>query len=110
MDDKKVDAVSSWPVPTIIKGLQQFLGFDNIYRRFNWNFSSVAAPLTSLRKGEPLRLVWGPAADEALRLLKGHCTSALALKHPDPTISFVVEVDASEVGVWVVLSQQQGNP
>ena len=104
--DKKVDAVRSWPVPTTIKGLQRFLGFVNFYRHFIRNFSFVATPLTSLLKGGPHRLVWGPAADEAFRLLKGRFISAPLLKHPDPTISFVVEVDASEVGVGTVLSQR----
>ena len=109
MDDKKVDAVRSWPVPTTIKGLQQFLGFANFFHRFIRNFSSVIDPLTSLLKGGPRGLVWSPAADGAFRLLKGHFTSATLLKHPDPTIFFVVKVDASELGVGAVLSQRQGN-
>ena len=54
--------------------------------------------------------MWGPSANEAFRLLKGRFTSAPVLKHPDPTISFVGEVDASEVGAGEVLSQRQGNP
>lgn len=54
--------------------------------------------------------MWSPAADEAFCLLKGRFTSAPLLKHPDPTISFVV-VDASELGILgVVLSQRDGNP
>jgi hypothetical protein len=33
MDERKVDAVRSWPVPTTIKGLQHFWRFVNFYRR-----------------------------------------------------------------------------
>jgi hypothetical protein len=97
MEDKKMDAVRSWPVPTTIKGLQCFLGFVNIYHRFIRNFSGSC------------RLVWSPAADEAFCLLRGYLTFAPLLKHPDPTLPFVVEVDSSEVGLGAVLSQRQGN-
>ncbi|XP_031679718.1 uncharacterized protein LOC116374078 [Oncorhynchus kisutch] len=89
-EDKKVDAVRSWPVPTKTKGLQWFLGFANFYHHFIRNFSDAAAPLTSLLKGGPLRLMWSPAAHEAFRL-KGRFTSATLLKPPDPTLPFVVE-------------------
>ncbi|XP_045078679.1 olfactory receptor 52J3-like [Coregonus clupeaformis] len=70
MDERKVKAVRSWPVPTTIKGLQRFLGFANFYCRFIKNFSSIASPLTSLLNGGP-----------------------------HSTLPFVVEVDASKVGV-----------
>ena len=97
MENKKVDALRSWQVPTTIKGLQRFLGFDNFYHHFIRIFSAVATPLTSGLKGGPRRLVWSPAADEAFRL-KGRFTSTSLLKHPDPTLFLVVEVDTSEVG------------
>jgi hypothetical protein len=110
MGNKKVDAVRSWQVPTTIKGLHQFWGFANIYCHFIRNFSTATSPLNSLLKDGPRRLVWSPAADEAFCLLKVHFKSAPLVKHPDPTIYFVVEVDASEVGVGEVLSQRQGYP
>ncbi|KAI3355959.1 hypothetical protein L3Q82_017151, partial [Scortum barcoo] len=47
-DLEKVRAVAEWPVPTSRKLLQRFLGFANFYRRFIWNYSQVAAPLTTL--------------------------------------------------------------
>lgn len=35
----------------MVKELQCFLGFTNIYRQFIHRFSSVAAPLTNLLRG-----------------------------------------------------------
>lgn len=42
----------------------------------------------------------------AFNCLKAMFTSAPILSHPDPNRQFVVEVDASDVGVEAVLSQQ----
>jgi hypothetical protein len=39
MDPYKVKAVTSWPVPTTKKELQQFLGFVNFYCRFVKGFT-----------------------------------------------------------------------
>ncbi len=62
MEDKKVQAVIDWPQPVTLKELQRFLGFANFYRRFIRNFSTVAAPMTSMLKRGRQRLVWTPAA------------------------------------------------
>ncbi len=50
MEDKKIHNVVNWPQPTTLKEFQHFLGFANFYRRFIRNFSTVAAPLTSMMK------------------------------------------------------------
>ncbi len=46
------------------------------------------------------------AAEAAFTKLRGRFVSAPILRAPDPTRQFVVEVDASEVGVGAVLSQR----
>ena len=106
MDDQKVEAVIQWPVPKTVKELQRFLGFANFYRRFIRNFSIIVAPITSLLRGNPKRIVWNSQAERAFQNLKEAFTSAPILKHPDPQQPFVVEVDASETGVGAVLSQR----
>ncbi len=50
MDERKMRAVVNWPRPHSVKELQCFLGFANFYRRFICNFSTTAAPLTSMFK------------------------------------------------------------
>ncbi len=108
MDDSKVRAVTDWPQPTTVKELQRFLGFANFYRRLIRNYSLIASPLTSLLKGKPSKLKWTEEATQAFVKLKDNFTTAPILKHPDPNLPFVIEVDASDCGIGAVLSQRHG--
>uniref|UniRef100_A0A8C1V5B8 Gypsy retrotransposon integrase-like protein 1 n=1 Tax=Cyprinus carpio TaxID=7962 RepID=A0A8C1V5B8_CYPCA len=110
MDARKVEAVTEWPRPTTVKEIQRFLGFANFYRRFIRDYSTIAAPLTALLKGKPRKLSWTTLAQTAFDTLKTSFTTAPILKHPNPDLPFIVEVDASDVGIGAVLSQRQGNP
>ena len=104
-DPSKVKAVVDWPTPTSRRGLQQFLGFANFYRRFIRGYSSVAGPLTALTSTKtPFQ--WNDGAERAFADLKRRFTSAPILTIPDSSLQFVVEVDASESGVGAVLSQR----
>ncbi len=105
MDPAKVRAVMDWPVPDSRTALQRFLGFANFYRRFIHNFSQVAAPLTALTLTKSL-YAWSNAAQEAFDRLKGLFSSAPILITPDTSGQFIVEVDASSIGVGAVLSQR----
>ncbi len=105
MDPEKIKAVVEWPSPDSRKALQRFLAFANFYRRFIRNFSQLAAPLTALTSPRTT-FRWSDAAEAAFTKLKGCFVSAPILITPDPSRQFVVEVDASEVGVGTVLSQR----
>ncbi|KAL0164905.1 hypothetical protein M9458_040658, partial [Cirrhinus mrigala] len=106
MDPQKLEAVRSWPLPTSLKQLQRFLGFANFYRRFIQGFSATAAPLTALTKPSHGAFHLTPEAIQAFKTLCNLFTTAPVLTHPNPDKPFVVEVDASNVGVGAVLSQR----
>ncbi|KAI2657573.1 Transposon Tf2-9 polyprotein [Labeo rohita] len=106
MDPQKLEAVRSWPLPTSLKQLQRFLGFANFYRRFIQGFSATAAPLTALTKPSHGAFHLTPEAIQAFKTLCNLFTTAPVLTHPNPDKPFVVEVDASDVGVGAVLSQR----
>ncbi|XP_043090657.1 uncharacterized mitochondrial protein AtMg00860-like [Puntigrus tetrazona] len=109
MDEHKVKAVVEWPRPSTVKELQRFLGFSNFYRRFIRNFSLVAAPLTSLVKGIHIAYRGHPTVS-SIQPTQDKFTSAPILHHPDPNREFIVEVDASNVGIGAILSQRHGHP
>jgi len=100
-----VDAVRCWPVPETRKKLQQFLGFANFYRRFIHNYSSIAAALTALTSSKS-SFGWSHSADTAFQTLRDRFSSAPILQVPDAERQFVVEVDASDMGIGAVLSQR----
>ena len=104
MEEQKVSAVRSWPVPSNIKAVQHFLGFSNYFRRFIRGFSTAVAPFTSLLKRGPRQLSWTGEANKAFHVLKERFTKAPVLAHPDPSLPFIPEVDVSELGEGAVLS------
>ncbi len=110
MDQGKVKAIKEWTPPQSVKELQSFLGFANFYRRFIKDFSLHSAPLTSLLRGKPKYLSWNSNAHKAFELLKTAFSTALILRHPDPQVPLVVEVDASSTRVGAMLSQLHGEP
>ncbi|XP_077065610.1 uncharacterized protein LOC143718435 [Siphateles boraxobius] len=105
MDPDRVKAVMDWPSPDFRKALQRFLGFANFYRRFIRNFSQLAAPLLALTSPRVM-FRWSDTAETVFAKLKSRFVSAPILVAPDSSRQFVVEVDASEVGVGAVLSQR----
>jgi hypothetical protein len=50
MDEAKIEAIKSWPIPATLTQLQKFLGLVGFYRRFMRDFSTIAAPLNDLMK------------------------------------------------------------
>jgi hypothetical protein len=105
-----ISALRNWPTPTTVKEVQHLLGFANYYRRFIRGFGQVAAPITSLLKGRPVRLQWTAEEDRAFNHLRALFNLAPVLAHPDPSLAFIVEVDASEAGIGAVLSQRSDTP
>src|SRR6266540_4274412 len=108
VDQAKVEAIHSWPVPTTVTQVRSFLGLAGSYRRFVKAFSTVAAPLHELtKKGVPF--VWGKAQENAFNILKDKLTHAPLLQLPDFNKTFEREYDASGIGLGGVLLQD-GKP
>ena len=93
--------------PETVKQLRSFLGLVGYYRKFIPNFAELAVPLTDLtKKGCPHKLNWQEPQDKAFRTLKAYVASPPILKAPDFSRPFILQTDASDVGIGAILLQE----
>ena len=52
MSDRKVDSMNNWKPPRLIKEVQIFIGFANLYQQFIKDFSKMCTPITEILKGD----------------------------------------------------------
>src|SRR3978361_1844963 len=108
-DPDKVSAIVDLSPPTNLRGLRRFLGMASWYRRYIEGFSKITAPLNRLlKKGQ--RWQWTAEQDKAFCELKQHLTEAPVLTCPDFEQPFILQTDASDLGLGVALTQNiEGN-
>jgi hypothetical protein len=106
MDIDKVEAVRPWPPPRIVCTVRGFLGLTGHYRKFIHSYSEITAPLTQLLKREAFR--WTSVADLAFTALKATLMMTLVLLLPDFSKAFVVDCNASDSRIGVLLDQGVG--
>jgi len=105
MDPVKVQGISEWPTPLMVKDVQSFLGFCNFYRAFIKNFSDIACPLNDLTcKNE--QFIWSKERNDAFLCLKEVCSNYPVLRTPDWSKQFVMETDVSGYALGVVIAQE----
>ena len=108
-DTRKIEAVEKWPVhvpQNVTEILKTFLGLCSYYGRFVKNFSKIAAPLYQLTQKDQI-FSWTPNCQDAFNQMKNCLTEAPILAYPDFGKEFILDTDASTLGIGGILSQVQ---
>jgi hypothetical protein len=87
--------------------LKGFFGLCSYYRRFVKGFSQLGAPLTDMTK--KVAFHWTEESHQTFDKMKEVMSTCPILSLPDFSQPFVLECDASGVGIGVVL-MQGGHP
>ena len=117
-NQEKTRAISEWPRPRNLKELRSFLGVGSYYRKFIKGYSTLVSPLTLLtksgegkgriskRRSRRINLEWNDECEVAMKSLKSNIIEAPVLSLPKYGFPFILETDASDVGLGAVLSQR----
>ena len=97
-DPAKTRKVHDYPVPTDLTKVHQYLGLASYYRRFLPGFAKVAHPLYQLMK-KGVAFEWDTACQQH--------TPVPSYPQFDPDAQFILETDASSLGLGAVLAQKQ---
>ena len=104
MTMKKVRQILDFPIPTSVQLVQSFLGVTGYYRKFIRNFGPRVAPLHDLTK-KGINFEWTSQHQHIFEEIQRDFNSDVVLKLPDYSKRFLVDTDASDLGVGGVLSQ-----
>ena len=100
---EKVDAITRFERPITIKGLQEFVGMVNFYRRFLPGAAQMMIPLFEALTGKPKKLAWNDAMVKAFQGTKKALAEATLLTHPRQDAPTSLTTDASDLAIGAVL-------
>jgi transposase InsO family protein len=111
---EKIDIIASWPRPTNVQEVRQWIGLTGFYRQFVRGFANIATPLhellkegdIELRKKKRRPIVWTRDCEASFANLKEILVAKPVLAQPDPKQPFTIETDASEWAIGYVLMQK----
>ena len=106
-DPAKLRAISQYPAPTDVTQLRSFIGLASYYHKFIRGFATICAPLYRLTR-KAVEFVWSQPCIIAFEAIKTALLDDSCLAAPDFSLPFIVQTDASGVGIGAVLSQLHG--
>ena len=112
VDKAKVELIIRLPPSTTVKGVRQFLGHAEFYRRFIKDFSKLSKPLCELL-AKDAKFVWDERCQRSFEQLKQFLTTTPIVRAPNWQLPFEGMCDASDfaIAIGVVLCQKEdGKP
>ncbi|MCG8045846.1 MAG: RNase H-like domain-containing protein [Candidatus Thiodiazotropha endolucinida] len=101
-----VAKILRFPIPTTPTQVKQILGLGSYYRRFIKSYSDRMRPLIDLTKKGKV-FIWTDACQRAFDDLKMALTGPEVMAFPQNEGEYILDCDASNIGISGVLSQMQ---
>ena len=104
-----ISKIMSWPEPKTAKQIKQLVAMGSYYRGYVKNFASIVRPMVELtRKGQ--KFLWTEACDLSFDQMRRALLRADVMRYPlDKAGEFILDVDASDIGIGGILHQVQGD-
>ena len=109
VNHKRVSAVKDIPAPRTVKECQKVMGFLNYNRKFVKGFAGLAKPIYVMMDKKK-KFHWTQECQDGFDEIKRRIAEGITLAIPrvdDPGQSYVVTIDASELGYGAELAQWQ---
>ena len=104
--EKTLEKVHNFVPPETKKGMQSFLGLCNYYSEFIPGYTQIAQPLIATTcKKAPKTIVWDKNLQNSFLKMKEALNKHRVLKLPDVGKPFILQTDASGVGIGAALLQ-----
>ena len=106
----KVQAIVNMSRPVDKSTLRCLIGLANYYRHFQEKLADTLFPLTELlKRDQPDKLKWEAKHEEAFQHIKRNLMSKPVLMPPNPSKPYILQTDASNVGISAILAQLDDN-
>ena len=102
-----ITKILDWPEPRTAKQVKQFVAMGSYYRRYVRDFASMVRPMTELtKKGK--QFLWTETCQKSFEQLKKALVSSDVMGYPlNDAGEFILDVDASDIGIGGILHQIQ---
>ena len=104
---ERISAVISLPPPNNVKSLCSFIGMPRFCSRFVHNLNTILAPLYELLKGGN-SFSWSVECQTSFDKIKSIFSSPPILYIPCKGDKFILETDASDIGIGGCLKVKNG--
>lgn len=91
VDQDKIEVISAWPLPTLVKNLRASLGHVEYYRCFILHYLALIVPLIILLRKDTF--VWSLKAPTTFYQVKEAFTKTPLLVLPDLEDLFIIQID-----------------
>lgn len=104
----KIADVQKFKEPTTVKQIEQFLGLTGYFRKFIQGYSTIAKPLSDLKRKE-VKFVFGKEQKAAFEILKKKLCEDPVLRIYRDDAETQLHTDASKAGFGAILMQKDAN-